>query len=275
MSKSYIKNNKVVVPHLEFHVAHACNLKCLSCSHYSYATPQKNESLEEFKNQFNCWSKKIDPKVIRVLGGEPFLNKNLDKLLFFARKCFINSKLVLVTNGLLIKKSKIDLNFIEKNNVFLVISLHSNSAEYKSHLKENLDYLKKNNINYWTMNSMENWRLSHHVINNTITPFYDNNKRKSWEICCAKNCKQLYQNKIYKCPQTTYINIVKNYKIHNDYNVMLKYKPLEFRNDLELEEIKKFWNLEDEDICLMCPSRYTNINKGNPMKDYNKFPVFL
>jgi uncharacterized Fe-S cluster-containing radical SAM superfamily protein len=273
MFKAFIKNDVVVVPVLEVHASHACNLKCLSCSHYSYSTFKKHATLDDFENQFNNWSKKIKPSIFRVLGGEPFLNKQLDKFLFLIKKYFKSSKIVLVTNGLLIKKFEIDLEFIKKNNVFLVVSLHSNHQEYKQTLNESIDYLKKNNVAYSIVDSIKKWRLAHKVINNTITPFYDNDKRKSWECCPAKNCKQLYENKIYKCPQTTYLKIVTKYKVHEDFDIMLKYKPLEI--DSTLEEIKNFWNLEEEDICSLCPAKHKYIKKGNPMKDHNNCPIFL
>ena len=273
MSNVFIKNDKVHVPHLEVHAAHACNLKCISCSHYSYLTPQKPPSLQEFEEQFICWSQKINPRTIRILGGEPFLNKQLNEFMQLIRNYFLSSTLVLVTNGLLIKKSKIKLNFINNNNTFLVISIHGDSLEYKKELKENMDYLDDNNIKHHAVYSNEDWRLTHNIIDDTLVPFYDGNTRKSWETCPAKNCKQLYENKIYKCPQTTYIKIVKNYKVHQDYGAMLDYRPLE--SGSSLEEIKNFWLLEDEDICSMCPAYKRSINKGNPLKDYKKQPRLL
>lgn len=273
---AYIEKEKLIVPHLEIHAAHACNLKCISCSHYSYSTFQKNSNLEDFENQFFCWSKKINPRVIRVLGGEPFINKELDKLIVILRKYFYKTNnFELYTNGLLIKNSNIDLSFIEKNNISLVISIHSNNSEYLKRLKENTEFLDNKKIKYYTVNSIINWRKTHNVINGIVTPFYDNNERKSWEVCRAKNCKQLYDNKIYKCPQTTYIKMIKNYKIHEDYSPMLNYKPLEFKEDLSLETIKEFWNIKEENICKMCPANVINIKKGNPMKDHKKIAFFL
>jgi hypothetical protein len=49
--KAYIQNNKVVIPMLEIHASHNCNLKCESCSHYSDNSSGENLKAENLDKQ--------------------------------------------------------------------------------------------------------------------------------------------------------------------------------------------------------------------------------
>jgi organic radical activating enzyme len=251
--KSYIKYNKVITKIIEIHASHICNFKCESCSHFSFATYGKNLNHIDLENQLKIWSQKIYPSEVKVLGGEPFLNKDLESILKICKKYFPNSLLRIATNGLLIKKSKINLNIFKESLISLEISIHDNTDDYKNELFENIKVLNENKIPFRYINSIKNWRRMHKIENNIITPFQDNNQRQSWLTCDSKYYPQLFDNKIYKCPPTTYINLVKRQQLSDLFKPMLEYKPLEHTSSLE--EIVLFLNKEDENICSLCPAK--------------------
>ena len=247
--RSYINNGKVDVPSIEIHAAHACNLKCQSCSHYSYSTPGMLEYSDIFKQQLHAWSQKIDPRFIKILGGEPFLNKDIFNILSSVKATFTQSKIQLSTNALLIKNVK-DVSKLKELNILLIVSQHSEEEGYMNQLKYSLDILDKNEIKYHILDSYKTWRHSHKIENGVITPFQDNDNRRSWEVCPSKYCKQLYNGKIYKCPQTTYINLV-NKPVSSLFQPMKDYEALEHTSSLE--DILNFFNKEEENICYLCP----------------------
>ena len=90
-----------MIPYIETHITEACNLKCRGCSHFSVFAKPKHKDLKEFKREFERLADIEDIKVIRLMGGEPLLNPRFMDYLYIARKCFPDSKLVLVTNGIL------------------------------------------------------------------------------------------------------------------------------------------------------------------------------
>lgn len=250
--KSYIENNKVVIHTIEIHASHVCNLKCESCCHFSYATHDKNLTSLDLENQLKTWSQKINPLELKILGGEPFLNKDLELILKISKKYFPKSALRVATNGLLINNSKINLNIFKELQVNLEITVHDDNNSYKNKLLENINTLNKYKIPFIFINTIKKWKRTHKVIDNIITPFQDNNQRQSWEVCDSKYYPQLFNNKIYKCPATTYIKLVKKQPISDLFEPMLKYIPLEHTSSLE--EIMAFFNKEDENICSLCPA---------------------
>ena len=62
---------------LEIHVAHACNLKCKSCSHFSDQQHKGIITVDQLEEWCGDWPKRICPEEGNMLGGEPTLNKNL------------------------------------------------------------------------------------------------------------------------------------------------------------------------------------------------------
>lgn len=251
--KSYIKNNKIITQIIEIHASHVCNFKCESCSHFSFATYDKNLNPLDLESQLKIWSEKIQPFELKILGGEPLLNRNLESILRICKKYFPNSLLRVASNGFLIKNTKINLNIFKELQVSLEISIHDDSSEYLHALTENLNILNKNKIPFKCNNSIISWRRTHKVIDNIITPFQDGDPRKSWEMCDSKFYPQLFNNKIYKCPPTTYIRLINKQPISDLFEPMMKYKPLE--HTASLEDTLAFFNKEDEEICSLCPAK--------------------
>ena len=69
----------IEIPNLEFHAAHACNLYCAQCSHYSNFHAGGIVSVDEARANFDAWQGRLAPKQIAILGGEPTLNPELFK----------------------------------------------------------------------------------------------------------------------------------------------------------------------------------------------------
>ena len=256
--KAYIKDNKVIIPILEIHASHNCNLKCESCSHYSNNGSGENLKPEILDNQLTKWSEKISPIVLKILGGEPFLNNKLEDVLKVCRRNFPNIKIELSTNGLLLTKVKFNFDCLNKLNVSLLISIHCQEESYSNKMQEVFDFLNQLNVPFKKIESYKRWRRLHFVEDNTVIPFQDNLPRQSWNICLSKNYRQLLDGSIYKCPQVAYINKIK-IKIDEKFDIMKQYKPI--APESSLEEIRDFLNKEDEDICSMCPAKLYYFNK--------------
>lgn len=90
-----------MIDYIETHITEACNLKCRGCSHFSVFAKPKHKDLEDFRKEFARLSDITDIGTIRLMGGEPLLNPRFMDYCFIARNFFPNSKIALVTNGLL------------------------------------------------------------------------------------------------------------------------------------------------------------------------------
>jgi len=90
---------------LQISLTSRCNLKCTSCNVWQHPTSEKEElSLNEIK-ELITESHQWGIGELHLLGGEPFLRKDLTEIVSFAK----NKKMMVVicTNGTLITESKI------------------------------------------------------------------------------------------------------------------------------------------------------------------------
>ena len=93
---------------LSFEVALAehCNLNCVGCNHFSPLAPPSFPNLEEFTRDFKRMSHLFGDRTqqVKLLGGEPLLNPDINRYLRVARECFPQSEIMIITNGLLLPK---------------------------------------------------------------------------------------------------------------------------------------------------------------------------
>ena len=92
---------------IEYHLVDSCNLKCAGCSHYSSLLDKLTyPTLEEIIADLTLLKNKIGDNLttLRLLGGEPLLHPQICECLTAIRNIFPISHIVIVTNGILLKK---------------------------------------------------------------------------------------------------------------------------------------------------------------------------
>lgn len=245
------------IRNLEIHVAHACNLTCESCSHYSNQGHTGVLSLDEADRWMKLWNRRVSPRIFSLLGGEPTIHPDLTEFVSLSRRNWPDAELRLVTNGFFLHRHP-NLPFVLKEiaNCRIDLSIHHNSPEYAMRLKpilELLDRWKEHGIkvSYWR--SMDSWIRRYHGYGSAMRPFRDNNPKRSWEICPTATDCQLFQGKLWKCPPLAYLKLQDaKYKLSSEWEPYLKYRPLE-PNCTE-EDLDTFFDKEEESYCSMCPA---------------------
>ena len=120
-----LKPEKPVLGYLEYNVNNYCNLRCKGCSHFCNLIREPEfadihrfrEDLDRLKELFG------QIEVIRLMGGEPFLNPDLGAFVSAARGAFPHAALNVVSNGLLIPKTKEEvLEVLRRNNAVVQVS---------------------------------------------------------------------------------------------------------------------------------------------------------
>ncbi|WP_026664786.1 4Fe-4S cluster-binding domain-containing protein [Butyrivibrio sp. FC2001] len=125
-----------------------CNLNCKRCSHFSpLVEGDVFYDVDVFYSDINRLRKLINHSDrINFLGGEPLLNKNLDKFLYIARNEFKYANLKIVTNGILILDMSWQLRVaIKETNTELIISSY---PIFKDHTEKCISFLKCADIKY-------------------------------------------------------------------------------------------------------------------------------
>ncbi len=113
------------LPYIEYHVTDHCNLNCKGCVHFApLVQGEKYADYETLKRDL-LQLKKLVPYIdkIHILGGEPFLNKELGRYIELTREVYPFSNISVVTNGLMLIKMKADvIESLRKNKVRISIS---------------------------------------------------------------------------------------------------------------------------------------------------------
>lgn len=189
----------------EFRVNEQCNLKCEGCGAFSNISEIQNANFEQYRNDIIRLKELFwGVRVIRLLGGEPLLNNDMDKFVEITRDIFPDADLRIVSNGLLIS-DKLDnlLKSIRKNRVSFDITLYPPTA------------VKKREI----IKTMESYRISYNFTEPIQTFFKirdldgKSDGRRSFEKCMR--CYVLNEGKLAQCglPIHAYKNLKKYFDI--------------------------------------------------------------
>ncbi|MCR4591445.1 MAG: radical SAM protein [Lachnospiraceae bacterium] len=183
---------KPFLPYLQINLVDGCNLNCKGCAHFAnlFDTTEITD-ISEFKKDLSYLSRRIHLFELRMMGGEPLLNKDLPDYINAAREILPETDLRLVTNGILLLKQPKELfECIKKNNVTLDISGYKPILPYQDKitalLKEyDIPYVMTLNIGkfYKTMNISGN-----------------SDEKKAYEVCAQSFCTHLRGGKLYVCP---------------------------------------------------------------------------
>jgi organic radical activating enzyme len=113
--------------YLEISICDFCNLNCKGCSHFSNLVKNREcPEFSDFQRDFTQLKKSISHiSKIRIMGGEPFLNKDLPKYIKMIKNIYPFSDLRVCTNGLLLlDQDESMLEVLRENNVILDISVY-------------------------------------------------------------------------------------------------------------------------------------------------------
>ena len=293
--------DRIVIPNLDVHPSHLCNLKCEQCTHFSDYNINEINSVETIKEWYELWNKKIIPKTVTISGGEPLTNKNIIDILYLTREKWPDSSIRIFTNGLLLKNFPELPKVLESEKISLTLSNHktTDSKKYDSDFEEAIKILndwylrynirisigyynhtisfKDKHINYFDVikvihdeSVMDSWLKFYQGYGKEMKPYQDKNKEESWNNCPVyKECFQLHEGKIYKCSPLAYLPLLdKKFGLSKEWDFYLKYEPLS--SNSKKEEIVEFFDRKAEKYCEMCPSKKQNIVlKRNPYKIFD------
>jgi hypothetical protein len=253
-----VKRERPPLPNLEIHVAHSCNLHCESCSHYANQGHRGIVSIEEADRWMKLWNQKLNPQVFSLVGGEPAMHPQLTRFVRLSRKNWPNAELRLITNGLLLQRHPDLPTVLRDTNTSLCLSIHHRSPQYKEQLQPILElvetWVASHGIRLQYLQSHRSWTRRYKGFGSAMEPFDDRQPRLSWENCVAKNCRQLFEGRIWKCAPLAYLKLqAAKYSLSEPWRPYLRYQPLQ--PDCTPDELAAFLAQEDESCCNMCASR--------------------
>lgn len=274
---------------LEVHASHACNLTCESCSHFSANGIPGHLDPADALAWAHAWYRRLHPSIFSILGGEPTLNPALDRIVSIFGQAFPDSVLELATNGFFLDNHpELGLTLSHFARPRIVLSCHSEEPRYLASFRKAIDV-----ANGWAERwphidivvrrypkSEDKWTRRYRGYADRMEPIdggfeYDEGEGRSfvhiekthraWEICPAKDCVQLHEGKLWKCPLLAYLPLQKKHfpRLSENWNLGLQYQALPANcNETELSE---FLQRTAEVQCALCPSEREAFEPADPL----------
>lgn len=206
------KKKKIIfLNSIEYEAAHHCNLNCKGCNHFAPLSEAKYGQIKQFKSDLERMTRYVEfIEEIRLLGGEPLLNENLEAFIDAAHFFYPTSKIHILTNGLLIKKMSRELiECIKRNGAVVGVTIYPPVQKY---LDEMISFLEKQQIKYDIFGE-------NNIFSGQINEAGDSDPEKTERQCQASSCHIIEDGKLVKCTvghklpvYFNYFNIVNSYK---------------------------------------------------------------
>ena len=240
--------HEFIMPYLELCITERCTLQCRQCKNFMphYDNP-KDYDYEEIIPPLEKFLKAVDYiAVFRILGGEPFLHKDLPQIVDYCGKHQKIGSLIVVTNGTIVP-SDYCISKLKDNNTKIYISRYYTFKEIQNKI---ISRLKEENIPILMREDLQ-W---HATGEGKTYPYSEKDVRNVFKNCNLI-CKTLVKNEFHLCPRSAHgmkLGIVPI--THRDYIKIL---------DTPVEEIRarilNIFNSEYVEACYTCPDPATNI----------------
>lgn len=193
--ENYTLNDILRLKSIDVQITEKCSLKCKDCSNLMqyYKKPKDSDYellVKSMDKVMNC----IDfVDELRVLGGDPFMNKELNKIINHLVSYKNVERIVVYTNARFIPKNQ-NLDFLKQPRVILDITDYGAASTAASKFVE---FAKEQGIAY-SINSCNTWQDCGRII--------PNNKKNEKELehqfsnCCNSDLISLLHGKMYRCP---------------------------------------------------------------------------
>ena len=122
------ESSAVKVKYVDITVTEACSMKCESCSNLMqyYLTPKNSDTDLLFKSVDKLMKVVDTIYEFRVVGGEPFINKQIGKVINRLLEYKTIKEIVIYTNATIIPKGE-NFDCLKNDRVFVEITDYENS----------------------------------------------------------------------------------------------------------------------------------------------------
>ena len=251
------------IPYLETLITKACNLHCDGCQNYTNYGLKGMADFDQLSADLAAWGQRIRPQVYRILGGEPLMHPQLADFIRAAAAIWPEARRIVVTNGLLTERNGHIIPALVETGTSVHVTIHSNDPKYLERLRPGIAALKQ-----WAGQGVQigigdsrQFIRTYRGIGRSMLPF-NHDPVKAWDICTARNCLNIVDGRLWKCPTISMLGDVLekfNLTTSPDWARFLEYDGLGLdAPDTQLEE---FLQRGPEAICGICPDNRPTYQK--------------
>ena len=179
--------------YVDITVTEACSMKCVSCSNLMqyYVQPRNSELSLLFKSIDKLMEITDSLYEFRVLGGEPFVNKQIGKVINKLLTYKTIQEIVVYTNATVIPKGE-NFECLKNDKIFIEITDYGSLSKRRDEL---IKLLEANNIRYTSI--VPTWSDSGTLKYQNATEEQLTDKFKN---CCMIDKTTILNGKLYRCP---------------------------------------------------------------------------
>lgn len=199
--------SQLIINHCELVVTECCSLRCKDCANLmQYYDAPEHIKVEDIENTFDNFLDTIDGLLdMRILGGEPFVYPDLDKIL----NRYVNNekiqRITLYTNSTIVPNTKV-LEALCNSKVVVHMSNYGSVSRKVEELEK--IFSESNIIHY--KHDYEQWR----DIGKIIKRNYNVEELvRLYQTCTMGKCYTFYRGKLYLCPRAAHgerLGLLKN-----------------------------------------------------------------
>lgn len=204
------KNNYIDVVHqrqadgnlnftrLQYVVSERCTLRCRDCTHLmQYYRSPKNVDLGSYKEAFDRIVRISDNiSEIRILGGEPFINPDMHKIIEWWQDSPKIGIFTIYTNGTLVPSEQC-LAILKNGRCRVRISDYGHNSE---RIKKVAEVLAQNDIEYY-INKCEAWADAGDLHKRNRI---EADNVKLFADCYERECITFLHGKLHRCPRSAH-----------------------------------------------------------------------
>ncbi len=192
--EGYMHPDKVYLRSLDIIITEKCSLKCADCSNLAqYYDNPKDDNINDILASLDAFCHYIDKvNEVRVIGGEPFMNKDIYAFLVKLIEIDKIRKVLIFTNGTILPRSNY-LEILGHEKILLIITDYGALSKNYGAL---IRICEENRIAYYS-EVANGW---------TDCATIQKHERSVEELksifkrCCAKNLFTLSKGKVFRCP---------------------------------------------------------------------------
>jgi organic radical activating enzyme len=180
--------------HVDIVVTEKCSMKCQDCSNLmQYYQKPKNTETELLLDSVEKLLSAIDGvSEFRVIGGDPFMNRQVHQVINYLTKMKKVDKVVIYTNGTILPKGE-NLQCLKHNKILVHVTNYG-----KLSLKHDqiLDLFKQEDVQYIS-NRVTTWNDCGRI---QLVGGTEEELTHRFSNCCAMDIYTLLHGILYRCP---------------------------------------------------------------------------
>jgi MoaA/NifB/PqqE/SkfB family radical SAM enzyme len=192
--KKYLDESLLFIRSVDLVLTEKCSLKCKDCANLMqyYENPiniQKQELIEDLEDLMTVAD---EVNEIRIIGGEPLMNKDFHEVSLKAASYKNVNKVVIYTNGTICPPDP-KLEQLKNDKVFVFITTYGE-------LSRNADKLRLKLEEFGIQHNCQpayGWTECGGIAVRERTP---NQNREIFKNCCAKHFTTMTDGKLFRCP---------------------------------------------------------------------------